>query len=87
VASGNLTPPSSDNAHSGIVSLEGVRTVMFRSELNGLQLCACDIGNAYLEAKTREKLCIIAGPEFGELEGRTLVMFKACYGAIVLLRN
>jgi len=37
---------------------------MFLSELNDLQL-----GNAYLEAKTREKSCIIAGPEFGELEG------------------
>jgi len=80
VASVNLTPPSSDNAFSGVVSLEGVRTVMFLSELNGLQLCACDIGNSYLEAKTREKLCIIAGPEFGELEGRTLAMLKACYG-------
>jgi len=82
VATGNLTPPSSDNAYSGIVSLEGVRTVMFLSELNGLQLCACDIGNAYLEAKTREKLCIIAGAEFGELDGHTLAMFKACYGAM-----
>jgi len=54
---------------------------MFLSELNGLQLCAYGIGNAYLEAKTREKLCIIVGPEFGELEGHTLVMFKVCCGA------
>ena len=80
MCSGNLTPQLSDNAYSGIVSLEGVRTI-FLSELNGLQLCACDIGNACLEANTREKLCIIAGPEFGELEGHTLVMFKACHGA------
>lgn len=29
VSSGNLTPPSSDNACSGIVSLEGARTVLF----------------------------------------------------------
>jgi len=60
VAYGNLTPPSSDNAYSGIASLEGVRTVMFLSDLNGLQLCACDIGNAYLEAKTREKLYTVS---------------------------
>ena len=80
VASGNLTPPTTDNAYSGIVSLDGVRTVMFLAELNDLQLCAADIGNAYLESKTREKLAIIAGPEFGELEGHTLVVYKALYG-------
>ena len=58
-------------------------SVMFRlvQELKGLQLCACDTCNAHLHAKTREKLCIIAGPELGELKGHTLVMFKACHGA------
>ena len=80
VASGNLTPPTTDNAYSGIVSLDGVRTVMFLSELNGLQLCAADIGNAYLTSKTREKLVVMAGPEFGELEGHTLLLYKALYG-------
>jgi len=34
-----------------------------------------------MEAETREKSCIVAGPEFGELEGHTLVMFKACHGS------
>jgi len=82
VALDNLAPPSSDNVCSGVASLEGVRTAMFLSELNGLQLCACDIGNDQLEAKTREKLHIIAGPEFGELEEHTLAMFKACCGAM-----
>ena len=53
---------------------------MFLAELNELQLCACDIGNAYLESKTREKLAVIAGPEFGDLEGHTLVVYKALYG-------
>ena len=32
-ALGNLTRPSSDNTCSGAVSLEGVRTAMFLSEL------------------------------------------------------
>ena len=81
VVSGNLTPPTTDNAFSGIASLDGVKTVMFLSELNGLQLCAADISSAYLTSLTREKLAIIAGPEFGELEGCTMVLFKACYGA------
>ena len=39
-----------------------------------------DIGNAYLEATTKEKLYILAGPEFEELQGHTLVIHKALYG-------
>ena len=52
----------------------------FLAELNGLSLCAADVGNAYLEALTNEKLYIMAGPEFGELEGHTLIVHKALYG-------
>jgi hypothetical protein len=43
------------------------------SELNGMELWATDIGNAYLEAYTAEKLYIVAGREFGELEGHMLI--------------
>ena len=39
-----------------------------------------DIGNAYLEALTKEKLYVIAGPEFGELQGHVLIIYKALYG-------
>ena len=39
-----------------------------------------DIGNAYLEAQTAEKVYIVAGPEFGDHEGHTLIIFKALYG-------
>ena len=53
---------------------------MFLAELNGLELWATDVGNAYLEATTSEKLYIIAGPEFGELQGNVLVFHKALYG-------
>ena len=39
-----------------------------------------DVGNAYLEAKTREKVYIIGRVGFKELEGHTLIIFKALYG-------
>ena len=39
-----------------------------------------DIGNAYLESYTNEKVVFIAGPEFKELESYTLVIVKALYG-------
>ena len=32
------------------------------------------------EAYTDDKLCIIAGPEFKELQGHLLIMIKALYG-------
>jgi hypothetical protein len=54
--------------------------VAFLSELNGLNLWATDIGNAYLEAKTSELLFIIAGLEFGDLEGHMLVIYKVLCG-------
>jgi hypothetical protein len=54
--------------------------VAFLSELNGLNLWATDIGNAYLEAKTSELLFIVAGPEFGDLERHFLIIYKALYG-------
>ena len=41
---------------------------------------ATDIGNAYLEALTREKVCMRAGPKFGDLEGHLLIVYKALYG-------
>jgi hypothetical protein len=66
--------------YSGVVSLRGLRIVTFLAELNGLDLWATDIGNAYLEAFTMEQNYIIAGPEFGQLEGHYLIIVKALYG-------
>ncbi len=41
---------------------------------------ATDVGSAYLESYTQEKVYIIAGPEFGELQNHILVVRKALYG-------
>jgi len=69
-----------ESVYSGVVSLQGLRMVLFLAELNGLETWATDIGNAYLEAKTSEKVYIIAGDEFGDLVGHTLLIYKALYG-------
>jgi hypothetical protein len=50
------------------------------AELDALTTWAGDIGNAYLEAYAKEKVYFVTGPEFGELEGHTLVMAEALYG-------
>ena len=80
VADGHRTDIPLTSVYSGVVSLRGLRIVLFLAELNDLKLWATDIGNAYLEAKTQEKVHIIAGPEFGDREGHTLVINKALYG-------
>ena len=80
VAGGHLTEIPIDSVYSSVVSLRGLRLTVFLGELNGLDIWSTDIGNAYLEAETKENVYIIGGPEFGELEGHTLVIFKALYG-------
>ena len=81
VADGHLTDIPLESVYSGVVSLRGVRMVTFLAELNELELWQTDVGNAYLEAKTSEKLVIIAGPEFGPgRQGHVLIIHKALYG-------
>ncbi len=52
---------------------------MLLDELNGLDVHAADMGNAYLEAFTKELVYIIAGPEFGDRQGNVLIIVKALY--------
>ena len=53
---------------------------MFIGKLDGMEPWTADIGNAYLEAISSENVCIRAGPEFGDLEGHLLIIYKALYG-------
>ena len=80
VADGHLTKEPVESIYSGVDSLRSLRMVVFLSQLNNLEIWGADVGNAYLEAYTDEKLCIIAGPEFKELQGHLLIMVKALYG-------
>ena len=80
VAGGHLTPTPIHSVYSSVVSLRGLKISLFLAELNKLEAWATDVGNAYLEAYTEEKLYIVAGPEFREREGHTLVITKALYG-------
>ena len=66
-AGGHLTDPPPDSVYSGLVSLCSLRLMIFLAELNGLHLYTVDVDNAYLGAKTREKVCVYGGPEFWDL--------------------
>ena len=80
VADGHLTQDDKEMSYSGVVSLRSIRLALLIGELNGLSPMVGDVGNAYLEAYTKEKVYFIAGPEFGELAGHTLIISKALYG-------
>ena len=76
-----MTDPSDEDIYSGVVGMETVRICFTLARLNELEVCAGDIGNAYLYGKTKEKVYVIAGPEFGhKLLGKRLLIDKALYG-------
>ena len=75
-----MTQVTAESSYSGVVSLRGQRMVAFIAELNDLELSGTDIGNAYLESYTKEKVCFIAGPEFGERKGHLMIIVRAQYG-------
>ena len=80
VADGQLTPEPVESNYSGVVSLRNLRLVIFLGKLNNLELWGADIGDAYVEAPTEEKLYIVAGPEFEDWEGYILTFSNALYG-------
>jgi hypothetical protein len=70
-----------EDIYPGDVRMGTLRIVFFLGELYGLSCCACDIGNAFLYGKTKEKIYITAGPEFGvDLHGKNLIIDKSLNG-------
>jgi hypothetical protein len=81
VAGGHMTDPPTSLTYSSVVSRDSVRIAFLLAALNDLEIKAADIGNAYLNAPTREKVYTTAGAEFGpELQGRLIVIVRALYG-------
>ena len=78
VAGGHLYPL--DSIYSEVVSKRSLRLSIFLAKLNIMKVWGADIGNAYLEATTKENLYIVPGPEFEELQVHMLVIHKALYG-------
>jgi hypothetical protein len=80
VAGGHLTGEPVESVYSSVVSLRSIRLTTFLAELNNLEVWGADVGNAYLEADTKERVFVIGGKEFGEREGHILIIRKALYG-------
>src|SRR5687767_9600053 len=78
VARGHLTNIAIDSIYSSVVSLRGLRLVLFLAESNTMP--TWNVGNAYLEAFMEEKVYIVGDSAFGDWEGHCLVIKKALYG-------
>jgi hypothetical protein len=81
VAGGHMTEPPAHLTYSSVVSRDSVRLAFLLAALNDLDLLAADIGNAYLNANTREKVHTVCSLEFGHQNlGKIAVITKALYG-------
>ncbi len=80
VAGGHMTDTPASLTYSSVVSRDSVRLALMIAALNDLDILVADIGNAYLNAETREKVYTIAGPEFGSREGHIVIIRRALYG-------
>ena len=80
VSDDHKTAPLSSIIYSSEVSREIVRISFLLASLNDLDIFACDIGNAYLNAKCREKLRTESGTEFGTEKKMVMIIARVIYG-------
>ncbi len=81
VAGGHMTDPPSHMTYSSVVTRDSVRLAFLLAALNDIDLLAADIGNAYLNAFTKEKVHTICGTEFGrQYVGCVALITRALYG-------
>ncbi|MGH3054668.1 MAG: reverse transcriptase domain-containing protein, partial [Gaiellaceae bacterium] len=80
VAGGHVTDPPTSHTYSSVVSRDSIRIALLVAALNDLDILAADIGNAYLNATTKEKVYTTAGREFGSRQGQSVLIVRALYG-------
>jgi hypothetical protein len=85
VAGGHWTEPPANITYSSVVARDSVRIAFLLAALNDIDILAADVGNAYLNAYTKERVHTTCGLEFGqefgqEFVGRTAIIRKALYG-------
>ena len=77
---GHATDPPTVNTHASVVSSDSMRICLMLVALNDYEVICADVNGAYLNAPTGKKVYTVAGKEFGEFEGRLVVIVHAVYG-------
>jgi hypothetical protein len=80
VAGGHRTDPPKESTYSSVVSRDSVRLFFLLAALNDVDVLACDVQNAYINAETKEKVWFRGGDEMGTDKGKVIVIVRALYG-------
>ena len=67
-------------SYSSVVSRDNVRICLMAASLNNLDVFACSIGNAYLNANRSQKLWTIVGTKFDCEKGAVMLIVRRLYG-------
>ena len=87
VAGGHVVDASMYESYSSVVQTRTIRILETIAMNENLKFVTGDIGNAFVQANTNEKIYSIAGPEFGEKEGSVVIVKKALYGLATSARQ
>ena len=79
VSDGNNTNTLAEMTYSSVVSRDSVCIALTIAVLNYLYVLACDIPNAYLTGDCRERVWVVAGPQFGSEAGNNMLVIKSLY--------
>lgn len=80
MAQGFRKDPPACMTYASAVGRDSIRLGFLIAVNNDLQVLAGDIQNAFLNAPCSKKVYIIAGPEWGPLQNRIVVIEKTLYG-------
>lgn len=80
VIMGNLVDPRGLSTRATVVKGISVRLLSVIAHRDGLKELCGDIGNAFIQAHTSEKVYTRCGPAFGDKEGCIALIIRALYG-------
>ena len=81
VANGSKTQTPLSVCYPSVASRESVRLAFLVTAFDDLDIFACDIGNAYLNAPCKEQIWFKAGEECGShLKGKVMKLVRGLYG-------
>ena len=80
VAGGHVVNATMYESYASVVQTRTIRILKTIAANEGLNFITGDIGNAFVQAQTQEKIYSKAGPEFGPRSGCIVILKKALYG-------
>ena len=81
VMGGHVTNADDMDKYAATTSMNGVKLQLYLTARDRKELISGDVGSAYLNSFTQEKIWTVLGPEFGDAEGKVEVV-KSLYGLI-----